>query len=169
MTYYSLNSVAKVTEDKGYFPVIYSLSGSTTTSNTSTASDSLKAVADTIAKKLGATDATVSALNPGSTDNTYKYTGLTQEFKPNQSLATLLNLDNAKITWTWAIETGSDDTAKANNAKDTILGLLAAPDKDKPIVKLNADNTTYTSSLTEFTDYCVKTQFTINITVTQED
>ena len=164
----------EVTTD-AYYPVVYTLSGNTSTVNTTYTADSLKAVVDALitANNLGLAknnDETAAAGNA-----TTVYTG-SVDFNSNTNLADLL-IDNLKITWDWAIERttteGSDEEKKAYtdmyNGADTILGNLMVMGNDITtggVVKLEGSNYV---ALVKYTDYCLDTMFSIDITVTQVD
>lgn len=70
------------------------------------------------------------------------------------------------LTWAWPFEEGADDAAKAlRNAKDTILGNLAA--NPASVVKL--DGTNYVALTGAGTEYSLTINFGFNVTVNQVD
>ena len=157
-TYYTLEDYVVVSDD--YYPVVYNLAGKTSYNKGTTKADSLNAVAVELATKLG--------IGPGTTDPSNKittYTG-TKTFDTNDDLASLL-VDGEKITWAWGYgdATKVGDTAAESDKADTILGLLENTTEGE-VVKLSG--TSY-GPLTEYEDYCLDTQFSIDITVTQAD
>ena len=160
-TYYTLEDYVVVSDD--YYPVVYKLTGTTktTTETETTKVDSLNAVAATLAKQLGIES------ESGTTDTRKitTYTG-TKTFATNDDLASLL-VDGEKITWAWGYgdATKVGDTADESDKADTILGLLKNTTEGE-VVKLSG--TSY-GPLKEYTDYCLDTQFSIDITVTQAD
>ncbi len=70
-----------------------------------------------------------------------------------------------KLTWNWAFDT--TDNAYSNDGADTILGNLMAADATNKVVKKSG--TTYTSTLTDGTDYNLEIAFGLNVTVEQVD
>ena len=81
-------------------------------------------------------------------------------------MASLL-VDGEKITWAWGYgdATKVGDTAAESDKADTILGLLENTTEGE-VVKLSGASY---GPLTEYDDYCLDTQFSIDITVTQAD
>ena len=158
-TYYTLEDYVVVSDD--YYPVVYKLTGTTktTTETETTKVDSLNAAAAKLATQLG--------IGSGTTDSSKitTYTG-TKTFATNDDLASLL-VDGEKITWAWGYgdATKVGDTADESDKADTILGLLENTTEGE-VVKLSGASY---GPLTEYTDYCLDTQFSIDITVTQAD
>lgn len=156
-TYYTLED--SVTFEANYYPVVYKLTGGTEKSSTYS-EDSLKAAADAIADQLGLT-AGVAA-----DDTSITYTG-TKSFQSNDKLDGW-KIVGEKLTWEWKFD--QDDAAKNGdetlwtNGADTILGMLKNT-TNGVVVKMN-DDSEYVA-VEEYTDYCLDTQFSINITVTQ--
>lgn len=161
-------------ENAKYYPVVYTLKdGETTIASGNTTADSLKVVADTIANAayLGLTAGTPA------TDTSITYTGTPKEFDANTNLADW-NCDGLKLTWAWAFGTAGAPATFADKA-DTILGLIENTSANATVVKLAtndngtpadpSDDTTYFTTLTEYTDYCLDTMFSIDITVEQVD
>ena len=162
--YYTLEDYVEVSDD--YYPVVYKLTGTTktTTETETTKVDSLNAVAATLATQLGIGQGTTDLSNKITT-----YTG-TKTFDTNDDLANLY-VDGEKITWAWGYgdATKVGDTADESDKADTILGLLKNTTEGREVVKLDKlDGTSY-KPLTEYEDYCLDTQFSIDITVTQAD
>ena len=159
-TYYTLEDYVVVSDD--YYPVVYNLAGKTSYNKGTTKADSLNAVAVELATKLGIES------ESGTTDTRKitTYTG-TKTFATNDDLASLL-VDGEKITWAWGYgdATKVGDTADESDKADTILGLLKNTTEGREVVKLSG--TSY-GPLKEYTDYCLDTQFSIDITVTQAD
>ena len=155
--YYTLEDYVDV--DAIYYPVVYTLDGNTATSGTSIAADSLNAAAALIATQLDATAGTPDA------NHVTTYTG-TSTFDSNTDLADVYELDNLVLTWAWAFEVNTDEGDDANwtDKADTILGNLQAGDLK---VVTGAKGTSFTE--VPKTDYCLNTQFSIDITVTQVD
>lgn len=150
VTYYTLEDYVNNTAD--YYPVVYALEGASTYSGDNT-DDSLKGAADVIATQLGITAGAAAA------DTSITYTGEGKKFETNTDLATWL-LGEETLTWKWDFHV-SDELDGA----DTILGLLENV-SEGTVVKL--DGTQYKAPV-EYTDYCLDTQFSINITVEQVD
>lgn len=156
-TYYTLEDYVEVSAN--YYPVVYNLAGNTSYTGTTT-EDSLNLAAEKLATQLG--------IGSGTTDPSNKittYTG-TKTFATNDDLANLY-VDGETITWAWGYgdATKVGDTADESDKADTILGLLENTTEGE-VVKLSG--TSY-GPLTEYTDYCLDTQFSIDITVTQAD
>lgn len=156
-TYYTLEDYVVVSAN--YYPVVYNLAGKTNNTGTTT-EDSLNLAAAALAKQLGIGQGTTDLSNKITT-----YTG-TKTFATNDDLASLL-VDGEKITWAWGYgdATKVGDTADESDKADTILGLLKNTTKGEVVKR---DGTSY-GPLTEYTDYCLDTQFSIDITVTQAD
>ena len=151
-TYYTLEDEVTLTAD--YYPVVYALAGNTA-STSSIAADSLAAAADKIAAQLGLTAGTAA------NDTSVTYTG-TKTFAVNTDLASW-KIDGETLTWAWAFEQSSNKDMF--NGADTILGLLENS-TEGTVVKKSGDN--YIAP-TEYTDYCLDTMFSIEITAEQTD
>lgn len=163
-TFYTLEDEVVVTDK--YYPVVYTLKGNTSTTGTDDSADSLKAAADAIATQLGLTAGNAAG------DTSITYTGNTS-FAANTNLATEFKVDGLSLTWAWAFGTEGEvgDNADENDMADTILGMLE-DDSTTPegtVVKLIGGNGTIFSPVAEYKDYCLDTQFSIDITVTQID
>lgn len=143
-----------------YYPVVYSLAGNTT-STSGTTKDSLKEAATQIATAMG--------LTAGIADNdtSVTYTG-TKSFAANAKLDDW-KVDGETLTWAWAYgeNSGVGNAAAVTDKADTILGMLENVTEGK-VVKANAAKNGY-EDVVEYTDYCLDTQFSIDITVTQAD
>jgi len=156
--FYTLEDYVDLDDD--YYPVVYELAGNTASDGVHTA-DSLNAAASEIAKKLG--------INTSTTDDTTHittYSG-TSAFETHTNLATEYGLDNLVLTWEWLFDTDGCG-AKGNAAQtlckaDTILGNLQ--DGTLNVVRMDTDK--YVPVDSQF--YCLNTQFSIDITVTQVD
>lgn len=159
-TYYTLEDYVEVSDD--YYPVVYKLTGTTktTTETETTKVDSLNAAAEKLATQLG-----IGGSETTDSSMITTYTG-TKTFATNDDLADL-RVDGETITWAWGYgdATKVGDTADESDKADTILGLLENTTEGE-VVKL--DGTSY-GPLTEYDDYCLDTQFSIDITVTQAD
>lgn len=157
--WYELHDAAEVTNDAGYWPVVYTMAGETEHTGDVNA-DTLKALADKIAAKI---DGTVVSTQDTTDTSKYTFTNVQKHIEQNQDLSEVMNLGDIGISWVWAFE--------GNNEADTILGNLMAmringDDYIGDVVKL--DTNTYVS-LVEGTDYCLDTNFSIDITVEQVD
>lgn len=162
-TFYTLEDEVVVADN--YYPVVYTLTGKTNATGTDSA-DSLKAAADAIATQLGLT------AGNAADDTSITYTGTTS-FEANTDLATEFKVDGLSLTWAWAFgaEDKVGDNADENDMADTILGMLE-DDSTTPegtVVKLIGGNGTIFSPVAAHNDYCLDTQFSIDITVTQID
>lgn len=163
--YYTLEDYAVVAAD--YYPVVYALAGNTKHDTGDYYNDSLKQVADKIAAQLNLTAGTAAA------DTSVTYTG-SKSFETNTDLASWL-IDGETLTWEWTFErmgTAEGDVAEWTDKADTILGNLITAKLNSgkvvegEVVKLDSSNYV---ALVEYTDYCLDTQFSIDITVTQVD
>lgn len=155
-SYYTLEDVVEVSDD--YYPVVYTLAGTTTATGNDT-SDSLTVVANAIAAKLGMTAGGAAA------DTSVTYTGSTT-FDANKNLADFA-VGGLKLTWAWEFESGATPEAIAeNNGADTILGMLENTISGAEVVK---EVSGYYKAADEYTDYCLDTMFDLNITVEQVD
>ena len=168
--YYTVEDYVNLTEN--YYPVEYKMTGTTTKYNdsytTATTADTLAGLVAAMATNLGTPDNS-TPVEDGLTTKTY-----TQSFTPNQSLATVLKIEDQNITWKWDIENGADgegDNACMYCKADTILGNLMSG--STAVVKLDTTAGTATAPTaaagTSANDYNLETQFDINITVTQVD
>lgn len=179
-TYYTLEDsvVVNATGTAGtYYPVVYKMVGGTSDSDHvdgfdykdgAVTVDSLDAIAGIIAARLNGG----TALAAEGTDNqrVTTYTLTAKQYETNVDVAGL-QLQNQCITWAWAFEfDGTDDEKAMYNGADTILGNLQADDGadgvEGAVVKLVGGNYVVPE---EYEDYCLDTQFSIDITVTQVD
>lgn len=172
-TYYTLEDYVNLEDD--YYPVVYKLGSTAADNNHKTefttgavTADSLADAANAIAGAIEA-DGSVTTANDGVTT----YTLESKVIDPNTDLAEALKLASETLTWEWAYD--NDDCKEEGDAAgdlckaDTILGNLMAErqsDFDGKVVKL--DGNAYAAP-TEITNYCLDTQFSIDITVTQVD
>ena len=165
--YFELHDAAEVTNTNGYWPVVYSMAGETVYTAGTVSDDSLKAVADLIADKISTT---VDPVQHATNKSQWTYTDIVRNIEQNKDIAAEeMNLGNIGISWAWEFDY---DGAGTYDAQDTILGNLMAErigggDWKGDVVKYK-DATTY-EQLTEGTDYCLDTNFTIDITVEQVD
>ena len=165
-TYYTLEDAVTVSDS--YYPVVYKLAGDTSYTSGTDASDSINAIAAALAAKFGTASIFTDA------NNITTYTVTSDEVAPNTDLDTKFAVDDEVLTWAWAFGTAAyvGDNASENDRADTILGLLmgrtaaGADALDGTVVML--DGSDYKAP-TEHTDYCLDTQFSIDITVTQVD
>lgn len=168
--YYTLEDVVKL--KSAYYPVVYKLDGNTETTDTTekTTVNSLEEAAKKIATQLGLTVNTTDY----TTENGKAITVYTGEkaFQTNDDLADW-KVDGLTLTWAWAF---GDVTKVGNDAEntdkaDTILGLLnndATDNTPDGQVVMGDGNGAYVVPV-EYTDYCVDTMFSIDITATQVD
>ena len=163
-TYFTLEDYVNLEHD--YYPVVYTLTGNTATTG-DIAKDTLnlnkpdaKGAAAAIAAKLNATTISTDA------NHVTTYTG-TSSFDANTDLANEYKLDNLVLTWAWNFEVNTDDGDSANwtDKADTILGNLHAG--SGMYVVTGTKGGTFTAVPTTY--YCLETQFSIDITVTQVD
>ena len=135
--------------------------------------DTLAEVAKKIATALGINEDSSKATEDEKKNTTKVYYG-TKEFDSNTDLASW-KLDGLTLTWAWDFEQDATDKTEGDSAQvydkaDTILGLLDHGKTDNnvegTVVKLV--NNVYEAPV-EYTDYCLDTQFSIDITVTQVD
>lgn len=148
----------------GYWPVVYSMDGETVYTTGDVEEDTLKIIADIIVAKV---DGAKSTAQVGGDVSKYAVAGVTKAIEQNTDFSTAMNLGDIGLSWIWEFSNGNDE-------KDTILGNLMAErigDWKGDVVKYKdttTDTTTY-EQLVEGTDYCLDTNFTINITVEQVD
>ena len=162
--YYTLEDYVKVTDN--YYPVVYTLEGDTKYTGDD-GKDTINELADELAKKFG------TAIKSSDDKNVTTYTVTSAVIDPNTDLDTKFAVDDEVITWAWAFGgTESGDKASENDKADTILGLLmgrnvAGNDTIDGTVVMSTDDGY--KAPTEHTDYCLDTQFSIDITVNQVD
>lgn len=155
-TYYVLQN--EVTVESAYYPVVYKLEGATSAEG-STASDSAKDVALSIAKKFN------SELTANSFTNSDGKDTLTTSkiVKANTDISADLSLGSEKITWAWAFEQKNEDNKVIDDVDkmDTILGDLQSGDVN--VVKISDNDI---KAPIAGTDYNLTTgiEFTINAT-----
>ena len=162
--WYALHDIADIPA-AGYWPVVYSLAGSAVYDAGDTTKDTLKAVADLIAGKVG-TATTVQ----DSTDKS-KYTiNVTKNIEQNVDIAFSgnggMDLGGSTISWVWTFD-GGDSANKA----DTILGNLMAErltGYSDDVVIWDTVNDMYIQP-TAGTHYCLDNYFSIEMTVEQVD
>ena len=163
-TYFVLQNVVNVAST--YYPVVYTLTGDTNTTGTTTA-DSAKAAGQAMANALAtsAVTATPDDANAGKFTFTVDATnGKTIKANTDLTAATAINLDAEKITWAWAF------TGDNVDEMDTILGDLS---DGKYVVKMvpaeqQGEAATY-AALEEGKDYSLTTGIDFNLNATQVD
>ena len=142
-----------------YYPVIFTLAGTTEYNGGTFVEDTLKNLADTIANKFGTY---TSAVNNGVRAYTFDTTTGIIKFNPHTDIAVATGFGLEKITWAWAFE-GQNDEA------DTILGNL---EKGLNVVKQNAEGNyevPVRATGEELKDYCLDVKFDLSIRVEQID
>lgn len=166
-TYYTLEDDVDTTTLGDYYPVNYAMTGDTVYTGDTTV-DTLNAIADALAKKVNTTVTTTK------TNALTTYEAVSETIAPNVDLDTKFNLDDITITWAWAYDADGDDSTTTDTDKaDTILGLLmqrttAGTDElDGFVVKSTGADTF--DELTEYEDYCLDADFSVEIIVTQVD
>ncbi len=169
-TYYTLEDAVDTADLGTYYPVVYALAGDTTYTGDDSA-DTINAIAAAIAAKFG----TATVEDTISTNGNKKYTVTSAIIPVNTNLDDQFKIDDEVITWAWAFNgTTSGDGASVEDKADTILGLLmtraaaGADTLDGTVVKLNTTDGSYAAPV-EYTDYCLDTAFSIDITVNQVD
>lgn len=161
-TYFTLEDYVDLEHD--YYPVVYKLDGHTNATGTIAVDTLNGAVANgaaaAIAAKLNATTI--------STDDNHvtTYTGKSS-FEANTNLVTKYNLDDLVLTWAWAFgdEAKVGDNADWTDKADTILGNLHADSGMNVVTGKKGETFTEVPPA----NYCLNTQFSIDITVTQVD
>ena len=149
-----------------YYPVVYSMSGAKLSHAGSIHEDSLKAIAQKIAdamsgKTIAATTAgTVSTFAIAAADSTVR--------NSNTAIEDIVKLGNNAITWEWAFERGNPVYDSADTVLGNLMAARKAPYEGIVVKAVDAAAGTYTKPI-EGTDYCLDTQFSIDITVTQVD
>ncbi len=168
-TYYTLEDAVDTSSLNTYYPVVYALAGDTTYTGDDS-KDTINEIAAAIAAKFG----TVTKTDSVATDGNTKYSVTSDIIPVNTDLDTKFAIDDEVITWKWAFNgTNSGDSASVEDKADTILGLLmtrtaaGADTLDGTVVKKGTDDS-YAAPV-EFTDYCLDTSFSIDITVNQVD
>lgn len=168
-TYYTLEDV--YTLGSKYYPVVYTLTGNTSAGGT-IADDTLKAAATAIIDQFnGSVDTTTETTNGKTT-----YTAVAVKFDSNKNLEEYA-LDNLKLTWAWDFENvddkGTVDTSDdvCYDGADTIIGTLQSLGNTvaagaPSVVKLGNSADIY-GALTQYKDYCLNSEFIIDISVTQ--
>lgn len=159
--YYTLED--EVTLSADYYPVVYDLAGAgTDVSNTGNITrDSLNDAASVIALALNGSAVTAST----DSQKVSTYTLKSKVYDSNTDISTAVKLSNMSVTWGWEFSNGV-----IYDGADTILGNLMAArksDLEGEVVKLY-NPSTY-EDVVPYTDYCLDTQFSIDITVTQVD
>lgn len=160
-TYYTLEDEVELT--KNYYPVEYSIKrGAAPLGGGGIDADSFEAVIAKLAKF------TFTGTDKG--EATTEYVAAPVKFQTNQQLEEVCLLNDLVITWEWKFE--QPVNAAMYNGADTILGNLMTAKLNSgkvvegEVVKLDSSNYVL---LTEYTDYCLETQFSIDIAATQVD
>lgn len=172
--YYILTNKVDLTGD--YFPVVYTLGGSTSTGG----ADEKTAVK--IAKKLAGMLETNPTTDGGETDYKVSYKNITHKYPANTDLGSSgPKFGNENLKWKWEFENANKDRA------DTILGDLIAAKKDKDsskdvdykFVSIGNDGAVTELAIGTGDDFTVKagtdvvanlrTMFDISLNVTQVD
>ena len=160
-TFYTLEDA--VDNGSTYYPVVYKWSDDLTQTDRL---DSIHNIAKAIAARINA-DYTTENIMDNGVDTTGKiYTVTSALNNTNKNLADY-NLSNETIGWSWNFtdtDNTDGDNADVDDKLDTILGNLQAGN----VTVVKSVEGGY-STLTEYTDYCLDTQFSIDITVTQQD
>ena len=150
--------------EAAYYPVVYTMTGNTTNPGPDYTKDTLAEIVTALKEKFKVAVVT-------NTNATTTYQGVAT-FDSNTNLATAFLADGLTVKWAWAIDT--DDCAKVGDEAgnlckaDTILGNLLAARNGEAINVVKLSGTSYVA-LEQYTDYCLDTQFSIDITVTQVD
>lgn len=167
-TYYTLEDEVDTASLGTYYPIVYTMAGDTVYNTGDDSKDTINEIAAAIAAKFG-----TATVTPDASTNITTYKVTSAVVPANKDLDNWFAIDEQKITWAWAFNgTTSGDAASVEDRADTILGLLmtrsvAGSDPlDGTVVKLNG--TSYEAPV-EHTDYCLDTQFSIDITVNQVD
>ena len=157
-TYYTLEDEVELTKD--YYPVEYSIKrGAAPLGGGGIDADSFEAVIAKLAKF------TFTKTDKG--EATTEYVAETVEFQTNQQLEEVCLLNDLVVTWEWKFE--QPVNTDMYNGADTILGNLMTAKLNSgkvvegEVVKLD---TNYVA-LVEYSDYCLETQFSIDIAATQ--
>lgn len=162
--WYALHDAATVTTG-GYWPVVYTMGGETAYDAGSVNADSLKNIADLIAANF---DTNNTSVQHATNKSQYTFTNVQKAIEQNKDLSDVLKLGDIAISWAW--DFGTPGVASGYDAADTILGNLMAErvgDFTGDVVKSTGANTY--GQLTEGTDYCLDTNFSIEILVEQVD
>ena len=176
--YFTLEDYVAVSDD--YFPVVYALSGSGVSGEESVyagdnSKDTINLIAEKLAKQLKGAEIEASEKVVDAASNITTYTLSSIIFDANTDIAKNLALSNEKITWAWAFDENAATYGNADEEDckaDTILGLLMNRgdtdgenlSSDCTVVKLSSSK--YVAPV-EHTDFCLDTQFAIDITVNQ--
>ena len=153
-----------------YYPVEYKLTGATSDELVGyTTNDSFARIAGKIAEQFDAEISTDGKYTEDFDKAITVYTG-TKNFETNENLNNWAIVDE-KLTWNWTFCRDTENCKSGDGAcrfckADTILGLLVDPATKGNVVKLDGD--VYVAPV-EYTDYCVESMFSLDITVTQVD
>ena len=172
--FYTLEDDINLTH--AYYPVEFAMSGTDTQYNVDYTAAGLETNSlQTIVNYITAAD------HLGTAASSYA-DGVTtikceRSFETNENLDSFVKLGNQKITWKWDFCQNNPECDNGNSAcpyckVDTILGMLKNTTENVAyVVKATTagDYSSFTSTLVEFEDYCLDVEFSIDITVTQED
>ena len=162
--WYALHDAAEVANADGYWPVVYTMDGETTYAG-DVNDDTLKALAKAIAAKI---DAGATGVQDTTDKSKYTYTDVQKEIEQNTDFSDAMNLGDIAISWAWEFD-------GVNDGADTILGNLMAMRLDGAnyngeVVKLDTPGAANTYvALVEGTDFCLDTNFSIELLVEQVD
>ncbi|MCD8364568.1 MAG: hypothetical protein LUC83_01905 [Clostridiales bacterium] len=177
--YYQITDSATVSAD--YYPVVYTLAGSTTYSGSVLAA-SAQGVATSLAKAITGNDGiNSSATVTDKYKTTYTNTVVTKNYTANIDLATTAGpaLGNMNLTWVWDFD---DSGSGTYDPQDTILGDLIAQENsalgtDSAVVYKSDTTGSYTA--VDIDEHVVtagstvvaylQTSFSIDLTVPQID
>lgn len=168
--WFALHDAATVENEDGYWPVVYKMESdfAETSHEGDVDGDTLKAIADKIVARFTDTEAGFESVD-GTHTSKYTYTDLLKNIEQNQDLDDVLELGDIKLSWAW--DFGTPGVASGYDALDTILGNLMAERIGQnfagDVVKSTGTGTF--GPLTEGTDFCLDTNFSIEILVEQVD
>ena len=191
-TYYTLEDT--VVNDETYWPVVYNLTANDanlanqlkteyvngaepSTMKDGTNENTLQAIAGMIAKSLnGGTEVQFNQ----DASNVYTVEFTSGRYDTNTNIADLFGLSHAKLDWAWnftdmaevngdTVNDVNGDDADEHDGLDTILGnLQAARTSGETINVVKANGETFEAPKM-YEDYCLDTQFALDITVNQMD
>lgn len=163
--YYILSGETALEND--YYPVVYTMDGSTDFADGDTTADSAKLIAADLAAKFGYTaEGVQDTANAGKYTFDFSENGIT--VKANTEVADALELGQEYITWEWIFETND----KATDKPDTVLGTLQAANADAVVVKITTNTETNAKTYavpTAGEDYNLTTGIDMTLSATQID
>ena len=173
LSYFTLEDEVNVAAK--YWPVVYKMTGNAegTTVTSNDTEDSLAKIAEQIFEQINKDD---TANLVEDTQNVKTATVESGIIENNLELAQdVFKLGGELITWEWNFTDATPDAQwdiSQKDKQDTILGNLMAQRQDADfhgeVVKYDTTNANFKAP-TEHTDYCLDTQFNIDITVAQVD